>query len=180
LCVRSASCIKKPTAIITQNREDSVRSTSFPTMVKDVVASFEGANGQASAARCTASGYSRRGNRSPRLCFKTVRASFPAHGSSVVRPLSWAPCWACDLQFCASPSPGHPYIARWRAHGLCRATHPDHLRTTVPTSAYPRAFPATLASWGIPPPCRMRLTPAPPGGAQHGVTPFLTTVCRCM
>ena len=31
-----------------------------------------------------ASGYSRRGNRSPRLCFKTVLASFPAHGSSIV------------------------------------------------------------------------------------------------
>jgi hypothetical protein len=49
------------------------------------------------------SGYSRRGNRSPRLCFKTVRASFPAHGSSVIYPLSWAPCWACDLHVGASP-----------------------------------------------------------------------------
>ncbi len=51
----------------------------------------------------TPSGYSRRGNRSPRLCFKTVRASFPAHGSSVIRPLSWAPCRACDLHVHASP-----------------------------------------------------------------------------
>ena len=34
--------------------------------------------------RWRASGYSRRGNRSPRLCFKTVLASFPAHGSSIV------------------------------------------------------------------------------------------------
>jgi hypothetical protein len=32
-----------------------------------------------------------------------VRASFPAHGSSVIRPLSWVPCWACDLHVGASP-----------------------------------------------------------------------------
>jgi hypothetical protein len=50
------------------------------------------------------SGYSRRGNRFPRLCYKTVLAGFLAHGSSVIRPLSWAPCWACDLHFHASPS----------------------------------------------------------------------------
>ena len=49
-------------------------------------------------------GYSRRGNRSPRLCCKTVRASFPAHGSSVIYPLSWAPYGACDLHVGASPS----------------------------------------------------------------------------
>ena len=79
--------------------------------------------------RCGPSGYSRRGDRSPRLCFKTVLAGFLAHGSSVIRPLSWAPfrwlrrlslvhvqtasvirplSWApfraCDLHFCASPS----------------------------------------------------------------------------
>jgi hypothetical protein len=36
-------------------------------------------------------GYSRRGNRSPRLCFKTVLASFPAHGSSIVWCLSSIP-----------------------------------------------------------------------------------------
>jgi hypothetical protein len=50
------------------------------------------------------SGYSRRGDRSPRLCCRTVRESFPSHGSSVIRPLSWAPCRACDLYFGASPS----------------------------------------------------------------------------
>src|SRR4051794_8074876 len=49
------------------------------------------------------SGYSRRGNHSPRLCYKTVHAGFLAHGSSVIRPLSWAPCWACDLHGGASP-----------------------------------------------------------------------------
>ena len=48
-------------------------------------------------------GYSRRGNRFPRLCFKTVRAGFLAHGSSVICPLSWAPFRACDLHVCASP-----------------------------------------------------------------------------
>ena len=41
--------------------------------------------------RCGPSGYSRRGNRSPRLCFRTVRASFPAHGSSRVWCLSRIP-----------------------------------------------------------------------------------------
>jgi hypothetical protein len=50
------------------------------------------------------SGYSRRGNHFPRLCFKTVRASFPAHGSSVIHPRSWAPYGACDLHVGASPS----------------------------------------------------------------------------
>ncbi len=49
------------------------------------------------------SGYSRRRNRSPRRCYKTVRASCPAHGSSVIRPLSWAPLRACDLHVGASP-----------------------------------------------------------------------------
>jgi hypothetical protein len=33
-----------------------------------------------------------------------VRASFPAHGSSVIYPLSWAPYGACDLHVGASPS----------------------------------------------------------------------------
>jgi hypothetical protein len=37
LCVRRASCIKKPTTIITQNRKDSARSAWFPTQVRDVV-----------------------------------------------------------------------------------------------------------------------------------------------
>jgi hypothetical protein len=47
--------------------------------------------------------YSRRGNHFPRLCFRTVRESFPSHGSSVIRPLSWVPSWACDLHVGASP-----------------------------------------------------------------------------
>ena len=34
-------------------------------------------------------GYSRCKGRPSHLCFKTVRASFPAHGSSVTEPLSW-------------------------------------------------------------------------------------------
>jgi hypothetical protein len=47
-------------------------------------------------------GYSRRGNRSPRLGFRTVRERFPSHGSSVIHPLSWAPFRACDLHVGAS------------------------------------------------------------------------------
>ena len=132
------------------------------------------------------SGYSRRGDRSPRLCFRTVRAGFLAHGSSVIRPLSWAPCRAGDLHVCASPLPGHPYLAPWRAHGLCRATRADHLPSTGPTSASPRAFPAAVASWAIPPPCRLRWTPAHrrgfmhPGGIRHarGVTDAQSCIAR--
>ena len=67
---------------------------------------FRATNGLSSAARwlCAASGYSRRGNHFPRLCFRTVRESFPSHGSSVIHPLSWAPCRACDRYVGASPS----------------------------------------------------------------------------
>ena len=65
------------------------------------------------------------------------------------------------------PLAGHPYIAQWRAHGLCSATRADHRPITVPTSAYPRAFPAALASWRIPPPCRIRWTPAHRRGFIH-------------
>jgi hypothetical protein len=46
-----------------------------------------------------------------------------------------------------------------RAHSLFSVTRPDHLNITVPTSAYPLAFPEALASWGIPPLCSIRLTP---------------------
>ena len=74
-------------------------------------ASAAGADAPQTSARATSlqttagppSGYSRRGNHSPRLWFKTVRAGFLAHGSSVIRPLSWAPYWACDLHVGASP-----------------------------------------------------------------------------
>jgi hypothetical protein len=64
-----------------------------------------GTHAQSSAARplWAASGYRRRGNHSPRLWFKTVHAGFLAHGSSAIRPLSWAPCWACALHVGASP-----------------------------------------------------------------------------
>ena len=50
------------------------------------------------------SGYSRRGNHFPRRCFRPVREGFPSHGSSGIRPLSWAPCRAGDLHVGASPS----------------------------------------------------------------------------
>jgi hypothetical protein len=43
------------------------------------------------AALCAASGYSRRGDRSPRLCCKTVRATFAAHGFSGVWRLARVP-----------------------------------------------------------------------------------------
>ena len=59
--------------------------------------------------------YSGRENRSPRLCFKTVRASFPAHGSSGIHPLSRASLRTCDLYFHAFAScDAHPYLAESR------------------------------------------------------------------
>src|SRR5215510_12783343 len=45
-------------------------------------------------------------------------AGFLAHGSSVIRPLSRAPCWACDLHVSASPSRGIPTSLR----GVLRAS----------------------------------------------------------
>ena len=39
----------------------------------------------------------------PRLCSKTVRASFPVHGSSVLGPLSRAALRTCKLGFYAFP-----------------------------------------------------------------------------
>ena len=50
------------------------------------------------------SGYSRRGDHSPRLCFRTVRERFPSSGSAVLRPWSWAPGRAGDRHVGASPS----------------------------------------------------------------------------
>src|SRR5713226_10781209 len=71
--------------------------------------------GTATWRRC---GYSRWENRSSHLCCKTVRASFPAHGSSVLRLLSRVPhracalffptCAACDAPPYVSPSPRQP------------------------------------------------------------------------
>src|SRR5439155_20005891 len=55
-------------------------------------------------------GYSRWRDRSLHLCFKTVRATFAAHGSSVMCPLSEVSVWlsptaqrTCDLTFRAFP-----------------------------------------------------------------------------
>src|SRR5713226_3762950 len=85
--------------------------------------------------------YSRWENRSSHLCCKTVRASFPAHGSSVIRLLSRVPHRACGL-FCHAfaPCEAHPYLTLPPVHSVYGATSSDHLRITVPTSAYPRAF----------------------------------------
>ena len=65
-----------------------------------------------------------------------------------------------------------------RAHSIYSVTPSAHLHITVPTSAYLPAFPAALASWGIPFLSGMRLTP-PPRGEPERVTPFLDVVCRC-
>jgi hypothetical protein len=60
--------------------------------------------------RTSADSYSRWTGRSVHLCCKTVRATFAAHGSSVMCPLSQASDWlskaasqTCGLTFRASP-----------------------------------------------------------------------------
>ena len=75
--------------------------------------------------------YSRQGNHSPRLCFKTVRASSPAHGSSVVRPWSLVPSWACDLHCGASPLSGSSLQRTMACSRLCQ-------RDSSPSPAYHR------------------------------------------
>jgi hypothetical protein len=65
-------------------------------------------------------------------------------------------------------TPSHNGLPSWSpipddcspVHSVSSVTHASHLPLTVPTSAYLAAFPQALASWGIPPPCRLRLTPA--------------------
>jgi len=154
----------------------------FPTGRHNDRAHREPPNGLSSASGRTATGrrygYSRRRNRSLHPCFKTVRASYPAHGSSVLRLLSRVPLRACGL-FCHAfaPCEAHPYLTLPPVHSVYGATGSDHLRNTVPMSAYLAAFPQALASWGMPPLCRIRLTP-PPEGERHRVTPFLLSVWR--
>ena len=109
---------------------------------------------------CSSPGYGRRGNRSPRLRFKTVLETFTSHGSSPIRLLSRVPSRACGLDsHTFAPFSAHPYLTFPSAHSVFGANRPFHLRMTVPTSAYPKAFPLAFASWGIPPSCGIRLTP---------------------
>jgi len=90
-----------------------------------------------------------------------VRVS-TSHGSSVKMPLSkgirqfWAGCQPRAgglVTWVLAPLPDGLSIHRdySRVHGLFSVTDSDHLHLTVPTSAYPAAFPQAFASWGIPP-----------------------------
>lgn len=67
-----------------------------------------------------------------------------------------------------------------RAHHFCTPTRPSPFYTSGLTSAYPPAFLVAVAACAIPPPWRIRLTPAPSGGMpvgeRHGVTPFRPAV----
>ena len=113
--VRTRRVFLAPTLPMTQTHGVSIGQTrASPLLTPEVIAppTLSGggkppptADGTGKPQRTTAppSGYSRRGDRSPRLCFRTVRAGFLAHGSSVIRPLSWAPCRAGDLHVRASP-----------------------------------------------------------------------------
>ena len=69
-----------------------------------------------------------------------------------------------------------PHDKSW-VHGICSATDSAHLKITVPTSAYPRAFPEAFAFWGILLLDGIRLTPTPYGEPPRD-TPFLEAVCR--
>jgi hypothetical protein len=96
------------------------------------------------------SGYSRRGNRSPRLCFKTVLAGFLAHGSSVRCPLSRAPFRACGLSFHAFPFLGI-HISRF----LVDSRHIQRYRDLPPAPHRPHVsistgFPSGLGFLGNP------------------------------
>ena len=76
-----------------------------------------------------------------------IRVDTAPHGL-VICLFTPPPCGASIPHACA------------RAHSIFSVSNPDHFNITVPTSAYPLAFPEALASWGIPPSCGIRLTPA--------------------
>jgi hypothetical protein len=125
--------------------------------------------------------YSRWTDRSVHLCFKTVRATFAAHGSSVMCPLSRvavrlskAAGQTGDLMFCASPLQG---IAPSR-HGVGSSASPALLlpiTCTAPSSRqHIRGITLGLGFLRNPSSSALRLAPAPGLVPERtdGVTPF--------
>jgi hypothetical protein len=124
-------------------------------------------------------GYSRCEDRSSHLCFKTVLASFPAHGSSMTESLSWIRCLHSQrsvnlflqqrrdhIGFLSSLPPqgaalfmGYP-ICYWQLYTLSHRLH-------VSISS---GFPRGIRFLKDPSLSSMRLTPAPghPGERRQG------------
>ena len=134
----------------------------------------------------TAVGYSRWRDRSLHLCFKTVRATFAAHGSSVICPLLQVSVWlsptaptTCDLTFRASPLQG---IAPSRLHAGSSAFLALLLLITY-TSPSSRqlilGITPGLCFLRNPSPYALRLAPAPMvSESTYEVTPFPMAMAR--
>jgi hypothetical protein len=132
-------------------------------------------------------GYSRWRDRSLHLCFKTVRATFAAHGSSVMCPLSEVSVWlsqtaqrTCDLTFRASPLRG---IAPSRFHAGSSAFAALLLRITCTSPSSRQRILGLTPGLGFlrnPSPYAMRLAPAPVVLSErtYGVTPFPVSMVR--
>jgi hypothetical protein len=102
---------------------------------------------------CRIIGYGRRGDRSPRLRFKTGRAAFTAPGSSAPRPLVWAALLAKPLEdfpFAAWTRVLSLPLGRlrrlWAYEPLLTPPHSEDR----PHVSISEALPSALASWGIP------------------------------
>ena len=116
--------------------------------------------GQHSIEAFARSGYGGRGNRFPRLRFKTVLETFTSHGSSVICFLSRTPLRACSLFFHASP---RRVIHTSRLLVCSRLIQRYWFRPLAyhrPHVCLSWTLLQAFASWGIPPPCRNGLTPA--------------------
>jgi hypothetical protein len=112
--------------------------------------------------------YSRWTDRSLHLCFKTVRATFAAHGSSVRCPLSRvsvrlskAAGQTCDLMFRASPLRGIAPARRSVGSSACKALLPPITCTAPSSRQHIRGVTLGLGCLRNPSPSALRLAPAP-------------------
>jgi hypothetical protein len=133
--------------------------------------------------------YSRRTDRSVRLCFKTPRAGFLARGSSVRHPLSWASCEQLlftrstyDLGFDAFPIMGIAPLRLGVGSSAYKALLPPIICIS-PSSRQPiRGVTLGFRFLRNPSPHALRLAPAPPvlrrAESTYGVTSFLIPVWR--
>ena len=137
-------------------------------------------------------GYSRWTDRSLHLCFKTVRATFAAHGSSVMCPLSQVSVWlsqtahtTCDLTFRASPLRGIA-PSRLRTGSSAFSALLLLITCTSPSSRQPiLGITPGLCFLRNPSPYAMRLAPAPVvsrrgrTGLLRSQFPWFASVGRC-
>ena len=134
-------------------------------------------------------GYSRWTDRSLHLCFKTVRATFAAHGSSVMCPLHEVSGWLSstahqtrDLTFHASPLAGHRSLTH--SVGLAHLERYSFwIICPSPSSRQPiLGVTPGLGFLRNPSPYAIRLAPAPViqhvSERTYGVTPFPVSMAR--